>query len=166
MVDVLDEQLRFGAVLADILRNKDEKEEARRIRKLFADKFEIPFEDITYDTPFAKGADGAMFRVEYEGDTMAAKVIGTAGIPAGMVAKKLQKFKKSIAIQASLLSSKTIAMRGACTTQPGKLIAVMEYAEQGSLQRILGDKSRDLSTAQKLSFLLDVPRLGAPPSNG
>ena len=79
-------------------------------------------------------------------------------MPAKLLPKTIDDFNKEVAMMASFHSSKTVDVRGACTTQPGKLIVVMELAELGSLRELLDGAHRDFAAtpAWRLRALLDI----------
>ena len=112
-------------------------------------------EEALTGVPFAKGTDGEIHLVRFEGEFVAAKVIDISRVSAVQTPKKLEAFRKEAAAMAQLHSSKIIQVHGVITSIPGKLVMLMEFADRGSLRDVLSGEELP-SPAERAKFAADV----------
>ena len=81
-----------------VLEEKNLTERTRSRRNELAASLEVPFMRIVFldDRPIGSGTDGTVYRVKFEGDVMAAKVVDFTRVPPAEYVQKLTAFQKEV----------------------------------------------------------------------
>merc|ERR1711871_1344880 len=114
----------------------------------------IPLDELQLEnTPIAHGAQGEVYRGEWEGSAVAVKfqIVGHRGLKK----EEIQSFMKEIELACSLQHPNVIRFFGA-NAEPPQLYTVMEFATGGTLKDKLNDTAAPLDRPTKHRILLEV----------
>ena len=93
--------------------------------------------DSVEESPIAMGAQGEVFKGEYQGDVVALKKMSLVGVTATRRNKMMKDFATELAIMVQLRSPRIVQVFGVVTTESSWLGLVVEYCEGGDLTRRL-----------------------------
>ncbi|GMI32757.1 hypothetical protein TrCOL_g5739 [Triparma columacea] len=112
----------------------------------------------TPDKPFARGGTAAAFIVEYEGEEHCAKVWDVSQVTMEEREKITKTFKRELAINSKLHCKHIVHVWGCTTSDPTKLVMLMELIENGDLRVMLDNKelSKTLTIKMKIRILRDI----------
>jgi len=115
----------------------------------------IPIEDIHFLSKIGAGGFGTVFQAKWKEVTVAVKVISNSSLDDE---EDSDEFEKEASVMNSLKHPNIVSCYGVSFSDNKKLM-VMEYLENGSLEKIIADLRnghKKCSMNQKLSYLLDV----------
>ncbi|GMI35902.1 hypothetical protein TrCOL_g9849 [Triparma columacea] len=121
---------------------------------------EIPPDQYSYktDKPFARGGTAAAFIVEFEGEEHCAKVWDVSQVTMVEREKITKTFKRELAINSKLHCKHIVHVWGCTTSDPKKLVMLMELIENGDLRVMLDNKelNKTLTIKMKIRILRDI----------
>ena len=130
---------------------------ARQDKDRALEELEIELDSVE-ESPIAMGAQGEVFKGEYQGDVVALKKMSLVGVTATRRNKMMKDFATELAIMVQLRSPRIVQVFGVVTTEPSWLGLVVEYCEGGDLREALDadDYATSVDEEQRRSWLSDI----------
>ena len=130
---------------------------ARQDKDRALEELEIELDSVE-ENPIAMGAQGVVFKGEFQGDVVALKKMSLIGVTAMSQNKMMKDFATELAIMVKLRSPRIVQVFGVVTTDSLWLGLVVEYCEGGDLREALDadDYATSVDEEQRRSWLSDI----------
>ncbi|GMH50319.1 hypothetical protein TrRE_jg12112, partial [Triparma retinervis] len=129
-------------------------------RKFAVEDGEIPPDQYTYktDKPFARGGTASAFIVVFKGEEHCAKVWDLSQVSMAEREKITKTFKRELALNSNLQNKYIVHVVGCTTSDPTRLVMLMEFVENGDLRQLLDNEElrKTLTIKIKVRILRDI----------